>query len=43
MLVTVQDNKYALQSGTEVEIAGLFSDAKGGKLSKIQFDQAVEM
>jgi hypothetical protein len=46
MLVTVQDNKYALQSEAEAEIAGLltmFSDAKGGKLSKVQFDQAVEM
>lgn len=46
MLVTVEQNEYALQSEVEAELAGLitmFSGRKNGKISKAQFDQAVEM
>jgi hypothetical protein len=46
MLVTVEQNGYALQSEVEAELAGLitmFSGRKNGKISKAQFEQVVEM
>ena len=46
MLVTAEQNGYALQSEVEAELAGLitmFSGLKNGKISKAQFEQVVEM
>jgi hypothetical protein len=46
MLVTAQQNGYALQSDVETQIAELitmFSGRKNGKISRQQFEQAVEM
>jgi hypothetical protein len=46
MLVTAEQNGYALQSEVEAELAELivmFSGRKNGKISKAQFEQVVEM
>jgi hypothetical protein len=46
MLVTAEQNGYALQSEVEAELAELitmFSGLKNGRISKAQFDQVVEM
>jgi hypothetical protein len=46
MLVTAQQNEYALQSEVEAQISELivmFSGRKNGRVSKQQFEQAVEM
>lgn len=46
MLVTIRDNDFALQSDIETQVSELvmmFSERQNGKLSKKQFQQAVEM